>query len=577
MTHITQKQKVQLRGRGVITLVPRDHIATGGEGSVYRKNDTVIKLYTDNHKMRMQDMCGKISALKRVTHPYIVTPDDVVEDMKGHPIGYYMPYVVGDPLARIFTNDYRAQIGFCDDYAHKLVDDMRNIVTHVHSKKVLMVDANEMNWLVVHAGSAHMEPRVIDVDAWQIDRWMAQVMMPSIRDWHTKQINANTDWFAWAIVTFQVYTGIHPYKGRVHGYTQRDLAKRMQDNISVFHQGVHLNRAVRDFGCIPQTLRLWYEEVFSKGKRSIPPSPYDTKQHIAPAAHTIHAVTMPHSGMLVWQKLYQDHCNIARVWDGGLVVTQDRRVIDIMHGVHVCDLTNDIHALMRDDSGWFIVELGTDVVHCRYIHKKTQHVDQVDIALHGHNLICTGHRICVVTDGGLVDIKCDHFGKTIITTGTSWPVLQHATIWGDGCGVEDMMGRMHVIVPYGKNACATIHVEEIDDKRVVYAYARERFISITVLDRQGLYHKYELWCDALMRTYAVWHDVVDLPSTIVTALPKGVCASITNDGEIDVFVPSRGQHVKVQDSAISMSGKLSHHENNVIYVHDSAAWSVRMT
>jgi hypothetical protein len=83
-------------------------------------------------------------------------------------------------------------------------------------------------------------------------------MMASIRDWHTPKVGIETDRFALAVVTFQVYTGIHPYRGTLDGYKRTEMERRMKEKKSVFTTGVRLNQAVRDFSCIPSPLLAWY-------------------------------------------------------------------------------------------------------------------------------------------------------------------------------------------------------------------------------------------------------------------------------------------------------------------------------
>ena len=113
---------VVLAGRGPLVLRPSDYVATGGEGSIYRATNTIIKLYTDAQKMRRDDMVGKIKLLSTIHHDYVVAPQGLVSNSSGAPIGFFMPYVVGEPLPRIFTNDFRQRTKFDDDSAKTLVD-----------------------------------------------------------------------------------------------------------------------------------------------------------------------------------------------------------------------------------------------------------------------------------------------------------------------------------------------------------------------------------------------------------------------------------------------------------------------
>ncbi|MFA5986595.1 MAG: hypothetical protein WC819_04595 [Parcubacteria group bacterium] len=575
MTKITRKTDVMLEGRGMISLQPCDHMITGGEGSIYKKNNTVIKLYTDSDKMIRDGMDAKIIALKRVEHPFIVTPEGMVKDVMGKPIGYYMPYVTGEPITRVFTNDYRARTQFADDDAHMLVDHMRTVVQHVHSKRIVMADANEMNWLVDDLKKHAPEPRAIDVDAWAIDRWRARVIMPSIRDWHAKVFDELSDWFAWGIVTFQVYAGIHPYKGRLSGYAQHDLAKRMQDNASVFHSDVRLNHAVRDFGRIPSGLRQWYEEVFAKGKRVVPPSPFDVGK-IVPTRGRIAHTQVTAKGMLVFDKMYESTSHITRIFDGGVVLCADGVLVDVVRGKKICTVTKKNVAIVVQHDGWFVAECENDTLMCRFVDLYTGREEIVDTTISARNVMSMGERMFVVTERGLTEIMLTRMKRSLLSMGNTWQTLPYATQWFHGVGVENVMGNIHVIAPFGDRACATIRVKELDGLVPIAGYGGTRFITIITLDTQGMYHKHEFHFDAAYRAYTIWSDVVDSAELVITALPKGVCATIVEDGALDIFVPSNGAHTKVSDGLIKTGTHLVHIDNTVIYVDDRTVWRVRM-
>lgn len=112
MTQIRDPIWVNLEKRGRLTIRPSDYIATGGEGSIYRASSTVIKLYVDQRKIAK--MAEKIELLSHVKHPYIIAPHGTVQNRVGEVIGIHMPYVDGEPLPRIFTNDFRAREKFTD-------------------------------------------------------------------------------------------------------------------------------------------------------------------------------------------------------------------------------------------------------------------------------------------------------------------------------------------------------------------------------------------------------------------------------------------------------------------------------
>src|SRR3989338_9151539 len=133
MTH--KIMHVALEGRGTVTLRPSDHIATGGEGSIYRAGDSVVKIYLDPAKMRQRGLPEKIRKLAGFKHRYIVAPTGLALS-SGEVVGYYMPHVedppAAYPLSMVFTNDFYRREGFNAKRASTLVGRMRDTFLFAH-------------------------------------------------------------------------------------------------------------------------------------------------------------------------------------------------------------------------------------------------------------------------------------------------------------------------------------------------------------------------------------------------------------------------------------------------------------
>lgn len=582
MSTVSQKGslKVRLEGHGTAMLRPSDHIATGGEGAIYRLGDRVVKIYLDPEKMRKRGLPEKIKILSRLQHPYVIAPTGLVTSDTGDALGYYMPYVedppVGHPLSRVFTTEFWKTEGFGADQASKLVDRMRDTVSFAHANGAILVDPNELNWLAVSV-KADPQPRIVDVDSWAIGRWPATAIMPSIRDWHSSSFDVRTDWFAWAIVTFQVYTGIHPYKGMLDGYERRDMERRMKENASVFTSGVRLNHAVRDFACIPARLLSWYEGVFQNGDRSNPPSPFDVGKAASVTARILRAVTLGKTGMLVFEKVlgYANDpiirlfpCGVALLSSGSLIDLQIKRKIVANQSIR-CEV-------MKTGRGWLVGDVVGGMVQFAHIAENDLQVEPLLFHFQAHRLIGHANRLFMVTDAGLTEAIFTFLGKPIVSAGQSWGIMVNATKWFAGVGVMDAMGAKFIIAPFSDASVAQIRVRELDGIQVVAAKAGNRFIALISVDHNGDYQKIELTFDKEYRTYAVWTGTVDSPDLNVAILPKGVCATIVRDGELDIFVPTTGKVTKIQDDDIATDMLLSNWGDQVMYTHNGDLWSVRM-
>lgn len=567
---------VVLDGRGKVVLRQNDHVATGGEGSVYKLGSTAIKIYTDPQKMRKDDMAGKVRALTVLQHPYIVAPQGVVLDQRGAaPIGLYMPFVEGEPFPRVFTNDYRTRTGFGNDEANNLVARMQEVVKFAHGHHATIVDGNELSWLLFAAVDGP-EPRIIDVDSWCIGRWPATVIMLSIRDWHTNGFTDLTDWFSWGVVSFQIYTGIHPYKGTAAGYKPGELERRMKDNTSVFTPGVRLNQNVRDFSCIPARLLTWYVDTFQNGLREIPPSPFDTGVRIVPGAR-IASTMVSAKGVLIYEKLYDDSRDKAiRIFPCGVVLLESRQLYDLKSKRKVGTVKSRSCEVVAKEGYWLVADWDGDQLVFFAIQSVSLIQQKLDLTLKSSQIVRYENRLFAVTDRGMSELTLTMLGRPILAVGNTWDAMVNSTRWFDGVGVMDAMGATFVIAPFGDNAVAQVRVPELDGLSPVLAKAGNRFVAVMTVDRNGEYRKIELTFSRDYRTYQLWQGGTDSGDLNVAILPRGVCAIITDDGELTIFVPTTGALNKVQDKDITTDMILANWDNTVVYIKDREIWSMRM-
>ena len=569
--------QVVLEGKGLVTLRDSNYVATGGEGTIYRISDSVVKIYHKPEEARQRGMPDKIRLLAGIKHPYISSPVGLVTNPTGESIGHYLPFVDGHPLARAFTNDFWQREGFNCAHASTLVDRMREVITFAHQHRAVLVDANELNWFALFSGS-NPEPRIIDVDSWAIGKWPATVIMPSIRDWHSKVFDEKTDWFAWGIVTFQIYTGLHPFKGTLDGFERSDLEGRMRANASVFSKGIRLNRAVRDFSKIPARLLGWYETTFQDGERVSPPSPFDTGVAVPKAARIMRVVTTGRSGSLVFEKLLgltadpavkTFHCGVALLASGKLIDLGTKRQIGEVES-RGCEV-------VKVQGGWLIAETNKSrEVSFEYVRDGSLKAEKLSLKLNGHHLLGYENRLFVVTDGGLTEVKLSLFGKAVASVGQTWGAMINSTRWFQSLGLMDAMGAKYVITPFGESAVAQVRIQELDGIQVVTAKSGNRFVSLIGLDKKGAYHKVEITFDRDYKSHKVWVGDTDGPELNLAILPKGVCATIIKDGELDIFVPSSGQLNRVGDKQIGTDMLLSNWGDKVIYIQSGEIWSIQL-
>lgn len=578
MTTPNAALKVELEGRGPLILRPSDYKATGGEGSVYQAHGTSIKIYTDAAKMQRDGMIEKVKLLKQLASRFIMAPQGIVKDLQGRPIGLYMEFAEGEPMPRIFTNAFRSREKFGDAEAVKLVGHMRDTVKFAHDHKAVMVDANEMNWIVALSQANGPEPRAIDVDSWAIGRFGASVVMPSIRDWRSKDFTQLTDWFSWGIVTFQIFTGIHPYRGTLGGYKPGDMVGRMMANASVFHKGVGLNTAVRDFSCIPAPLLEWYRAAFEKGERVIPPSPFDKGTvTTATPGRTLRVVTTA-SGALVFEKIFEQTGNVVvRIYPCGAVLTDSGAVFDLKLKRQITALQSRNGELIKVRDGWLVADKVKEKFVFSFVDDRTLDSQSLPLALNGNQIMRYENRIFMVTDEELVELQLLQAGRPILSIGRRTQILSPgSTKWFDGVGIQEAFGAIFMVLPFGDSACLTVRVKELDGYVPISAKAGNRFATIIGIDKIGSYKKFELTFVADYSSYAMWTGGTDNPDLNISILPKGVCATIIEDGELIIFVPRNAVLNRVSDKTIATDMALSNWDDTVVYIQNGAVWTLKM-
>lgn len=309
---IQEERKLLLLNGESVTINPAPYanggsfLAKGGEANVYRNGNKVFKLYYEpgqetKPKYIPDDKLDKLKLLSFFNSPYIVSPKGFVFNKSGDkkPIGFWMHFAEGEPLARLFTTSGRNRLKLTDRDTCVLVERMRETVELAHGYRCIIVDHNDLNWVVNTTGKYGPEPRIMDVDSWMTRQWGPKAVSPLYEDYSAnRHFDQGSDWFTWGVATFQLFTGIHPYKGDLPGYKLNDTISRMKDNKSVFSKKVVLSQAVRSFKSIPPELLKWYKEVFQEGRRDAPPMlQLSTKRITAlPIAYREASIQVPSPG-----------------------------------------------------------------------------------------------------------------------------------------------------------------------------------------------------------------------------------------------------------------------------------------
>jgi len=440
-----------------ITLDQSNYKAKGGEGTVFVKGDLAYKIYHEPCKM-IPEM--KIKELQQVQLDNVLAPINVLYDYQGIPIGFSMKYVKEcDYLCKLFTLGFLKDNNITHDTIINIVKKLQETLAIIHKRQILVVDYNELNFLI----DKQYTPYHIDVDSYQTKNFPATAIMDSIRDRHNKTFSELTDWFSWAIITFQLYMGIHPYKGNHPKYTAKDFDVRMKNNVSVFNPDSKLPPMFSDFNKIPPKHKEWYQRVFEKGERSIPPL-------LDKVTHTItkKITTVKSDQAFEVNKLFSVESEILNVFitHGDIYITTRNKLYK--NGKEILSYPNNrSNKILLGESSSGDIILG--IYDKNILHFYDQKYNLLgDIKTNN----CMSYNNCFYTlndSGDVIENSFIKLGKIKHITNqiSSVPILSSNLY--EGVIIQDIFGNIRLSIPYEKSMCANINIPELTGYRILDA------------------------------------------------------------------------------------------------------------
>jgi len=581
-----------------VTLTQSNYVAAGGEGAVYVKGSTGFKIYHDPKKMLP---VGKIQELSVITDPRVNRPRDVLFDPSGTPVGYTMEFYKDCiALCQLFPRDFRTRNQITSGLIESLVLKLRESVANVHKAGVLIVDLNEMNFLVT---KGFQDLRCIDVDSWQTPHYHASAIMSSVRDWSRKTatFDKSTDWFSFAVVTFQMFCGIHPYRGKYKGPEDKFRAKlptddpaddfavtrrRMEAGVSVFHPMVGVPGAAYPVDVIPPTWRDWYDAVLSRGLRAMPPTDFGAPFVFVQPVSTV---------------LAADHVDITEEFDmrhmilglyctpaGELVATTIAPAPSMASYTQSYDLRSTRNQELRSSS--LTVPLDGPV-----LLPKSQRPAMVCTTKDGVEVTTTrqaGRALATPTatmvyDGrlyGQVGSGVYEFSLTevagdgiLLSMVPVAQVMENATQLFPGAIIQSMLGATYVSLLVASKTAMQVRIPELDAYRVVDA-KYERGILMVIAVKNGRFDRLVFKFDA-----AGTFELRVVPDVAVhelnfAVLDSKICVCITEDEELEVFstVLGRNQLKIVHDAAISGDMRLVAHAGGLYFARGTKIYRLKM-
>lgn len=564
--------KLTIQGQGDVNLTQKDFVAAGGQGSVYAIGDTAFKVYTDPAGMMPP---GKIQELSVLPVPMFSRPEHLLIDAKGKKVGYTTRFVKDAyVLCQLFPRSFRDREGLTHAKAFHLVEKMRSGFDLAHKAGILLIDPNEMNFLV---DSKFATLTFIDTDSYQTRSYPATAIMESIRDRHmphTMAFNEGTDWFSFAITSFQMLVGIHPYKGK-HP-TLKGFDERMQANISVFNPDVSVPKVTYPLSTIPKEWRGWYEAVLERGDRCAPPGGAVTIVVIKPVVHAVLG-----SGNLVFEEIGQYDGNITGVWAAThkLIVGTDTGLW--LDPRRVSDWTDTTAVAFSPKMATPVaVRQPGDVPELFDCQERTP----VVFGLNADRVTSYDGRIYLKVHDKIMEVVLTDIGqKVVASTRLAASVLPNASMLFPGGVVQSMLGSTFVSLFPQAGQTFQVRIPDLDAYRILDARydAGVKGGVLMAIGRtaKGTFDRLVFRFDTAFQSYDL-RKVEDITpqglNFVVT--DAGVCICLNEDDKLELTSVAKGstQVKTVEDKALGGDLRLFKRGAQVLAARGDRLYTMKM-
>lgn len=559
--------KVFIKGKGEVNLTQSDFIAAGGQGSVYGKGNVAFKIYTDPKNMLPVAKIQELSVLKNSA---IIKPEDILLDDKNRVIGYTMPLLKNTyTLCQLFPKAFRQRENLSHTQMFELVKKLQEIIKHCHDSKILVVDLNELNFL---ADKKFKEIYAIDTDSYQTPSFHATAIMDSIRDRHSPNIfNEGTDWFSFAITSFQMIIGIHPYKGK-HSKI-KDIDERMLKNISVLNKDVALPPVCYDTQIIPPNYLKWYDAVLEQGKRLPPPFGNEFVQLVATKIKTIVG-----SNKFDIQEIkdYVDEVYNYIAFSGAEVITTEKNIV----------LNNKLLNSLPNYTTIGVSPKKNHIIFARVDNGKLRLFDltaqkDIETNISSDDVMSYNGTIYSKISGTIVELQFIETGTNIVpTTKVTCQTMVNSTSVFDGVIIQNMLGSFYASIFPTSGLSYQINIKELKAyTKILDAKYDNKILFVVAIDALGKTDQLIIRFDEKFEAYDIRkHENISFTGINFVVLDSGICVCINPSEQVEIFSHSiNSQTLKIiDDPVISSDMKLYKNGTKVLFANGSKMYTMKM-
>lgn len=591
-------RELKVEGVGTVTVDPvKDFLGKGGQAAVFKVGpDLVAKLFIDadatekqektvlNPTIMTPDFVEKLKALMALKDPRIISPKGLVKNAKGTLLGYTMSMAKGVSLPEAFTNGFWRDNGWTNKEATAMAESMREIIVYAHAHQALVVDGNPANYIAIQ--DKHVwHPRTIDVDAWQIGRWPASAYHDLTRDPTSSTFTEGTDWFGLGTVLCQLLLNVHPYGGRLQGFKPFDIHGRMVAGKSIFTPGVQLGNGVRDMALIPPSFLKWMKDTYLDGARQPIPSLYATVPTVAVAARVARVVLPPVSGGIVYTKVFEvANDPVQRIYPSGVVRLRSGTLVYLGNKEVIGKAESPQAEVVRQVGGWLLADKVGGKLVFSWLAAGQSPQPITNLTVWGTTLVhaesgpqSDADRLFVADESGLQELTVIRMGlKALLGYGSQWPALTNSTRWFKGCGIQQTLGQVYLLLPYGPKQYTVLAVPELKGLTPLNALAGFGTVMVVAQDKKtGALTRFEFVLNPAHKAYTVTQQQVADADLNVTLRPDGTFRAIWDDGVFTASNPAQGQSRNWTDKGIRQDMVLATWAQTTIYEHDGAVWSIK--
>ena len=549
-----------------INLTKNHFIASGGEGKIYARRGVVYKIYQNPKGVIPY---SKIKELSSIKNPNVIKPERIVLNNRQKPIGYTMKHISNTyALCQIFPKAFRDRTGMDTKNVLELVQKMQKTISEIHKEKILIVDLNEMNFLV---NKKFDNIFFIDVDSYQTSSFPATAIMESIRDRHSSTFSELTDWFSFCVVSFQMFVGLHPYKGK-HP-TIKGMDDRMKANIPAFHKDVRFPKNVLPFDIIPQAYRDWYKAVLFEGKRFSPPT------------DPIQVIVVP---VVVKTVTGNEDFDITEIFE------YDSNIIKYIsiNGVRATITSKNLYidktpAYPSNNKNVHIgiTPLTDKIISAHIIH------DDILILLNCHNITTPTYdakaeqimsyegRLYIKNNDMISELNFVEMGNQIhVVPKHVGNVMENSTKFYDGVIIQNVLGSFVASIFPSAGVHHQIQCPEFKGYQIIDAKYKDNVLMV-IGSKKGKYDKFVLKFDSKFFSYSL-RKVEDISYCGInfTVLENGIVVHINENEEIEVFSNKKESNTvkAISNSVISGDMKMFNDGVQVVFAKGKKLYRLKM-